>query len=91
MLDFASERRWNTGTVGPYLRVLDYHAAEVERMAEDGVAAVERALSILDSFNENDESLTLSDLAERKKLRLQIVIRPKYCKYILHQINIFIF
>ena len=44
-------------------------------MAENGVAAVERALSILDAFSENDERLTLSDLATRTGLYKSTLLR----------------
>lgn len=45
-------------------------------MAEDsGVSAVERALSLLDAFNELDYSLTLADLARRTGLYKSTILR----------------
>ena len=45
-------------------------------MANDqGVAAVDRALSILDAFTEHDQKLTLSELSKRTKLYKSTVLR----------------
>jgi DNA-binding IclR family transcriptional regulator len=40
-----------------------------------GVAAVERALSILDAFRENDDALTLAELAKRTGLYKSTILR----------------
>jgi DNA-binding IclR family transcriptional regulator len=42
---------------------------------EPGVAAVDRALSILESFTENDQKLTLAEIAKRTKLYKSTVLR----------------
>ena len=45
-------------------------------MANDqGVAAVDRALSILDAFTEHDQKLTLAELSKRTKLYKSTVLR----------------
>jgi len=44
-------------------------------MAEQGVAAVDRALAILSAFSEDGEPLTLADLAERTGLYKSTVLR----------------
>ena len=45
-------------------------------MADDsGVSAVERALSLLDAFNELDYALTLADLARRTGLYKSTILR----------------
>ena len=41
----------------------------------DGVAAVERALSILDAFTDQDPQLTLGELAKRTKMYKSTVLR----------------
>jgi DNA-binding IclR family transcriptional regulator len=43
--------------------------------AEVGVAAVERALSILDAFQETDDALTLAELAKRTGLYKSTILR----------------
>jgi DNA-binding IclR family transcriptional regulator len=43
--------------------------------AENGVAAVERALSILDAFCETDDRLTLAELAKRTGLYKSTLLR----------------
>ena len=46
-----------------------------ENSAPGGVAAVDRALSLLAAFRKGDTSLTLTDLAERTKLYKSTVLR----------------
>jgi len=43
--------------------------------AQEGVAAVERALSILDAFTERDEKLTLAELSKRTGLYKSTLLR----------------
>jgi DNA-binding IclR family transcriptional regulator len=56
---------------------------------ETGVAAVERALSILDAFREDDDGVTLSELARRtglyKSTTLRLIASLKRWGYIRHQ------
>ena len=44
-------------------------------VAEGGLAAVERALSILEAFGEADDELTLAELAKRTGLYKSTILR----------------
>src|SRR5690242_21401416 len=52
-----------------------YPTRAPERAAPDGVAAVDRALSLLAAYQEGDRSLTLNELAARSGLVKSTVLR----------------
>jgi len=49
--------------------------ADSEPQSEPGVAAVDRAIAILNAFRDEDHSLTLSDLADRTGLYKSTILR----------------
>lgn len=49
--------------------------AEIEPSAESGVAAVDRAIAVLNAFSASDHSLALSDLADRTGLYKSTILR----------------
>jgi DNA-binding IclR family transcriptional regulator len=55
--------------------------------AKDGVAAVERALSILDAFTDQDPQLTLAELAKRTRMYKSTILRLarslENCRYLV--------
>ena len=64
-------RRW----MGATRQELQERAAAQEVAASDGVAAVDRALTILGSFKPGDQALSLAELAHRTNLYKSTILR----------------